>query len=332
MGVPNRWNTSWSATVTDRLGSTRVFGSPNTSYYPYGEEYSTTTQDRPKFGTYYRDQTTALDYAQNRYYSSTLGRFLTADPYRNSAGPGDPGSWNRYAYVGNDPVNFNDVSGEDACAVGQPVPCEVTITLGSGRTTIGLGGGGASLGHTPSLAVPPDFQFGFAGGGPSLPGLIGATKGQQKAFKKALEEALRLLESKKHPDCGKLFGGQVGINDLEDATYKEDVIIGIEGTNPEAIPAATDPSSQTVTINILGHFFSQVQTVSDPHTHQPVQIDWGYRTGLTGTDFQALILLHELGHLTGKFGPDKDRGTNDFYTNKVLEDCFGKELKPPQQP
>ena len=81
------------------------------TYYPYGEEYTTTTQDTDKFGTYFRDSTTALDYARNRYYSNRLARFLTADPYRASGGPADPGSWNRYAYVQSDPVNFRDSQG-----------------------------------------------------------------------------------------------------------------------------------------------------------------------------------------------------------------------------
>jgi RHS repeat-associated protein len=103
--------------MTDRLGSMR-YGSNQASnfwFYPYGEEPSTTAQDRDKFATYYRDGTTGLDYAQNRYYSSQLGRFLTADPYRASGGPADPGSWNRYAYAGNDPVNFYGPSGLYEC-------------------------------------------------------------------------------------------------------------------------------------------------------------------------------------------------------------------------
>ena len=45
-------------------------------------------------------------------YASGLGRFLTADPYVASGGVADPGSWNRYAYVGGDPVNLNDSGGE----------------------------------------------------------------------------------------------------------------------------------------------------------------------------------------------------------------------------
>jgi len=64
-----------------------------------------------KFATYYRDGTTALDYANQRYYGRTIGRFLTADPYGGSANPANPQSWNRYAYVQGDPVNANDPSG-----------------------------------------------------------------------------------------------------------------------------------------------------------------------------------------------------------------------------
>jgi hypothetical protein len=43
---------------------------------------------------------------------------MTADPYKASAGAEDPGSWNRYSYVGGDPVNFSDPSGFDKCAPG----------------------------------------------------------------------------------------------------------------------------------------------------------------------------------------------------------------------
>jgi len=80
-------------------------------HFPYGEESTTTTQDRVKFASYYRDSGTALDYAQQRYYARTIGRFTSPDPYMASASLGSPQSWNRYAYVGNDPVNANDPSG-----------------------------------------------------------------------------------------------------------------------------------------------------------------------------------------------------------------------------
>ncbi|MBE0660745.1 MAG: hypothetical protein IH602_23830 [Bryobacteraceae bacterium] len=88
------------------------------AYYPYGQEMgSVTANDTAKFGTYTRDAATGLDYAMNRYYQSTWGRFTSPDPYRASGGPGDPGSWNRYAYTRGDPINFNDPSGLADCNV-----------------------------------------------------------------------------------------------------------------------------------------------------------------------------------------------------------------------
>ena len=93
--------------TSDRLGSL-------TANYPYGEEYTTTDQDTFKFATYYRDQTTTLDYAQQRYYARTIGRFTSPDPGGTwTAKPANPASWNRYAYVQGDPVNGSDPTGLD---------------------------------------------------------------------------------------------------------------------------------------------------------------------------------------------------------------------------
>jgi RHS repeat-associated protein len=105
-----RSNNNW--VVTDRLGSVVKSGTETLRYFPWGEERNTTTQNRDKFGAYFRDST-GLDYALNRYYSSSHGRFLTPDPYYSSAGPEGPQSWNRYAYVENDPVNKVDPYGLD---------------------------------------------------------------------------------------------------------------------------------------------------------------------------------------------------------------------------
>jgi RHS repeat-associated protein len=143
----------------DRLGSIRWSGdyqyhTTKFPYYPYGEEYATTTQDRDKYGTYYRDGSTGLDYARNRYYASTYGRFMTADPYQNSAGAADPGSWNRYAYVGDDPVNSYDPSGLVACNPDSPA-CQFPWD------SLGGGGGG------PLRAYSDSDQHGGGGGGGS---------------------------------------------------------------------------------------------------------------------------------------------------------------------
>lgn len=64
-----------------------------------------------KFGTYHRDQTTGLDYADQRYFTSLSGRYLTEDPCRLADSPRNPVTWNRYTYVLGDPINFNDPTG-----------------------------------------------------------------------------------------------------------------------------------------------------------------------------------------------------------------------------
>ena len=92
--------------ATDRLGSVRASSTGDRmTYYPYGEERTSTADGREKFGTYMRDSVTQ-DYADQRYYAVGMGRFNTPDPYRSSAGSSDPGSWNRYVYVVGDPINF----------------------------------------------------------------------------------------------------------------------------------------------------------------------------------------------------------------------------------
>ena len=80
----------------------------------------------------------------NRYYKPEWGRFTSPDPYQASGSPADPGSWNRYAYVGGDPVNFNDPLGLDAWVVpfGESMPLFPRKPPGSG----GVGGGGGEGG------------------------------------------------------------------------------------------------------------------------------------------------------------------------------------------
>ena len=109
--------TTWVA--LDRLASVRARHDGTTlttfDHFPYGEEKpSTTTQDRNKFATYFRDHTN-LDYADQRYYTSGMGRFMTPDPLETSATPSQPDSWNRYVYVEGDPSNFSDPSGLLKC-------------------------------------------------------------------------------------------------------------------------------------------------------------------------------------------------------------------------
>src|SRR6185312_774653 len=117
-----RWTpTGAGAVLQDRLGSVRADSGTASDFYPYGEEKGTATaNDRVKFGTYRRDANTGLDYAEQRYYSSAMGRFLRPDPYGGSSDVGIPQSWNRYSYVLNDPADANDPTGMDAILCTMP--------------------------------------------------------------------------------------------------------------------------------------------------------------------------------------------------------------------
>ncbi len=80
---------------------------------PFGEVMSDSnpSQTKFKFTTYERDSETGGDYALNRQYAANRARFDQPDPYGGSYDVADPQSFNRYAYVQNDPVNFVDPSG-----------------------------------------------------------------------------------------------------------------------------------------------------------------------------------------------------------------------------
>jgi RHS repeat-associated protein len=89
--------------------NTDVAGKPVRTYgsFPFGETaYDTEVTNDFKFTSYRRDPSTGLDDADARFYSSRLGRFISMDAVADD---------NRYAYVGNDPINKFDPSGMMAC-------------------------------------------------------------------------------------------------------------------------------------------------------------------------------------------------------------------------
>jgi RHS repeat-associated protein len=117
-------------TTNDHLGSPRITTDQNgqvisrTDYQPYGEEIASTqrtanlgytVQDSVKqgFTGYIKDDETGLDFAQARMYQSGLGRFTSVDPLMASAVVTNAQTWNRYTYVGNNPLNYIDPTGKN---------------------------------------------------------------------------------------------------------------------------------------------------------------------------------------------------------------------------
>jgi RHS repeat-associated protein len=117
----------------DHLGSIRLTTAGTTGvltrsheFWPFGEEITSTVQEsfervQPmKFTGHERDYISAvntestdyLDYMHARYYTATLGRFLSVDPSPRLRLQ-QPQSWNRYAYALNNPGKYVDPDGRD---------------------------------------------------------------------------------------------------------------------------------------------------------------------------------------------------------------------------
>jgi RHS repeat-associated protein len=136
-------------------------------YYPFGGERVITNNvaNNYKFTGLERDSETGLDHTLNRQYSSTLGRWLSADPVRGCGE--NPQKFDRYAYVVNNPLSLVDPLGLDEGCTENPdgtidcPPIQVTSSApapgddtgpGSALWDLALGAGGEA-GGGPGLLV-----------------------------------------------------------------------------------------------------------------------------------------------------------------------------------
>ena len=116
--------------LADHLGSsTQVLNADGTleesvKYYPYGSVRagSMTGTDKKFTGQQEEGTDFGLYNYGARFYSTKLGRFLSADPL--VVKPGDPQLLDRYAYVRNNPLRYVDPSGIPATPPGGRVPSQ----------------------------------------------------------------------------------------------------------------------------------------------------------------------------------------------------------------
>ena len=73
--------------------------------------YSFAYQISVRYRGYYYDSETGLYYLQSRYYDPETGRFLNADDVDYLGATGTQLSYNAFAYCENDPVNYEDKTG-----------------------------------------------------------------------------------------------------------------------------------------------------------------------------------------------------------------------------
>lgn len=106
----------------DHLGTPRLFTNASgyvaatQKFFPFGEDTGAYSGEPLRFTGHERASAyelyaipPPLDYMHARWYSPEIGRFLSTDPIGGD--PSMPGSFNRYSYVLNDPMNRIDPDG-----------------------------------------------------------------------------------------------------------------------------------------------------------------------------------------------------------------------------
>ena len=133
---------------SSRLTSTQARGLYSSSAYaPFGEQYGTSGMADASFTGQDQDTVSSLYDFPARRQSPSQGRWISPDPAgRGAVILANPQSWNRYAYVMNNPLNSVDPDGlcnmDESLLIGDP--CLVALTDDDG------GGGGGGGGDTDS--------------------------------------------------------------------------------------------------------------------------------------------------------------------------------------
>jgi RHS repeat-associated protein len=298
--------------VTDKLGTVRANASLGAiNYFPYGEERTSTANGVEKFGTYTRDAV-GQDYAQQRYYNSSVGAFWTPDSGGiKTANPRNPLSWNRYAYTKGNPINRFDPSGRIDCDPDDDDGCYCDDDPdGDGCTCSDDGsecdsGGGSD--PAPQKPAKPKKQI-------------------QSELDKALKAAEKALAN--NPACDSLFGLTEG--SPNPSQFLQQLFPGIQigdiTSAPGTVTSATTVGTGPIPVPI-GDGATQIL-----YSGVVITINDLAGTFITGnTQSQAVTLLHELGHAyDDMYGPtstliESDAGsTAQSMANTALvqKNCF----------
>ena len=162
---------SWLAVNTNGT----VYG--DQGYAPFGEGYAGSGSALGVFTGQTKD-TVGGDYDfLFRQYAPAEGRWLVPDPAGLTAVDiTNPQTWNRYAYLSNNPLNATDPDGLYRCAdpFDYTANCDGDASYGGGGGGGGGGGSGGGIGPDPTyignmqLCSPGGVSFSSGVGGPSM--------------------------------------------------------------------------------------------------------------------------------------------------------------------
>jgi RHS repeat-associated protein len=285
-----------------------------------------------KFTGYEADDETGLNFAQARFQSSVQGRFTSADPL--SGNPHRPQSWNRYAYVLNNPLKLVDPTGMSA----------VRSTDDSSVDVRAHGDGALSLGESwtrdealedAAEATKSESISGIAGivGGVAAMAFGAGVDAQENALPQDLVNSGTAAAARRLiiEPCGAFFGGTAkGLKALRGLKFTADPFMDESG-HPQAQLQANgvDVKVNTnyvgpdggggVTPNTVNHDFILVDPVKGT-----IRV-----LTLRGVEAREFVQLHEVAHNARRFGKtdydgDKQHIMNAYRNNfKLWQGCFG---------
>jgi RHS repeat-associated protein len=176
---------------SDWLGSSRFASTPARALYydgaygPFGEAYAQTGTTDLSFSGTNQDTIYGLFDFPAREYNGIHGRWPSPDPAGiSSVHMNDPQTWNRYAYVRNNPLRLTDPTGESF------VDCPAWTGCGTGGGAGGGGGGGGSgadgEGNPDPGCTPGDFSCDPFSSGSCLNPYAGTCSSAGSAFSSIL--------------------------------------------------------------------------------------------------------------------------------------------------
>jgi len=244
---------------------------------------------------------------------------MSADRYKASAGTGDPGSWNRYAYTRNDPVNRYDPLG--TCDQSGDTDASVTVCGGDGDDDPAYTG----IGQTGQRGPQVDQKY-------------------RVALAKIQDAIERFSNAGWSDDCVDLIRNTLGVDTytlealaamafVQDASTETMIPSGKALFPGSPALAAAEQARDDATTGIRNSTIAQVFGAS-PLTHAVTQFNGNvtyYSAGYfsqIGTGLAIYIMFHESLHLAGQsdlgvenaWGLPTNKGS-DVITYKLMTEC-----------
>ena len=327
----------------DRLGSAK-YNQNNAaqSFYPYGEDRGTMQpNDSLKFATYTRDAATGLDYADQRYYASNFGRFMTPDRYkakaRSASDPANPPSWNRYSYVLGDPINGYDPSGRfwcnpDMICTGDPGGGPYCDDEGEGGPQDCGGGGGSGGDDSPYVGLTDQEENSTI-----HPGSTSFSQAQS-ALMRAKNELFVQFLGPQSANCEKDLAA-VGVTDAQvwSAAQAANIVYGLTAFSAYALDAYGNSSAYSAAEATWGNIsMVQYMTLVAPNAAAVAQLNGSniyinpsWVNGMSSLQQEAMV-LHELLHnitgqtddvIQGQLGLSTTAASQNI-GDKLMKDCL----------